>query len=462
MPTITTRETAFGARSGLTASAGTANGAAFSFISGPDGLMELVKDMRMSAVWAGLTAFIWYAFGALPLQIEIAAQLGLSPAQASNWVFIIWFAGSSVSILLSLICRIPLPVTWTLPGLVYLGTLGGQYSFAEIVGANLVAGIAIVALGVLGIGKRIMAWLPLPIIMGMFGGSILVFVTRMVNAAVEDAAVAGVTVASYLLGRFIGSPRVPPMGLAIGIGGIAVYCSGATSPEAVTWALPVLVTPEMTFSFSAILAIAVPMVVLAMGLGNVQGIGFLQAQGYRVPVTKVTVIVGLTSIVNAFFGGHAATVARAASAIIGGPEAGPRECRYWANIVAAALCFFIAFAASCVISLVEVLPRSFVVTLAALAILSSFPDALQKAFGSTLRFGSLAAFAVAATPFAIFGIASTFWALLAGVAASFLTERHDLIAYWRDARSSEPRRPVAPTPSRRPSAATERPERRLG
>ncbi len=82
-------------------------------------------------------------------------------------------------------------------------------------------------------------------------------------------------------------------------------------------------------------------------------------------------------------------------------------------------------------SLIAVLPRSFVVTLAGLAILASLQSALETAFGGKLRFGALAALAVAATPFAVFGITSAFWAILAGIAASFMAERGELLAYWR-------------------------------
>ena len=57
-------------------------------------------------------------------------------------------------------------------------------------------------------------------------------------------------------------------------------------------------------------AVTLPMVVLAMGLGNVEGLGFLLAQGYRVPVTVVTLVAGINSVVNAVFGGHPAIVAR--------------------------------------------------------------------------------------------------------------------------------------------------------
>ena len=365
------------------------------------------------------------------MHLEVAGQLGLNPSQSSSWIFVIWFSGAITSIALTLYYRIPIPITWTIPGLIYLGTLAGQFSFPEIVGANLMAGIAILILGAFGIGERIMAWLPLPIVMGMFAGSIPVYVTRMVAASVADVLVAGVTLAAYLVGRFIASPRVPPMGLAVVIGGIAVFAFGEISTQVVSWSLPDLTVPGFRFTLSSFIAISLPMIILAMGLGNVQGLGFLLSQEYRVPITAVTITTGLNSMVNALLGGHPATVARTGAAILAAPDAGPKETRYWANVIAATLTISIALGAGTLSSLLAVLPRTFVVTLAGLAILSSLQSAFETTFGGKLRFGALAALAVAATPFAVFGITSAFWAILAGIAASFMAERQDLLAYWK-------------------------------
>ena len=395
------------------------------------GPRRLVGDFNMAALWAGLTAFVWYGFGALPLHLEVAGQLGLSAQQSSSWIFIIWFGGAITSIALSLYYRLPIPITWTIPGLIYLGTLAGQFSFPELVGANLIAGVAILVLGAFGIGARIMAWLPLPIVMGMFAGSILVYVTRMVAASVEDVLVAGITLASYLTGRFIASPRVPPMGLAVIVGGAAVFAFGDSATEVISWSLPDLALPGIDFSLPAFIAISLPMIVLAMGLGNVQGLGFLMAQGYRVPITAVTVTIGLNSVFNTLLGGHPATVARTGAAILAGPDAGPKQGRYWASVIAATLTISIALGAGTLSSLLAALPRSFVVTLAGLAILASLQSALETAFGGKLRFGALAALAVAATPFSVFGITSAFWAVVAGLAASLMAERHELLAHWR-------------------------------
>ncbi|MCH8055036.1 MAG: benzoate/H(+) symporter BenE family transporter [Deltaproteobacteria bacterium] len=389
-------------------------------------------DFNAAALWAGLTAFVWYAFGAVPLHIAVSEQLGLSTAQTSSWIFIVWFSGAVSTIAMSFYFRQPIPITWTIPGLIYLGTLADRFSFSELVGANLVAGLLLLVLGFLGVGGRIMRWLPLPIIMGMFGGSILTYVIRMVAATVEDFAVAGVTVGGYLLGRLIRSPRVPPVGLAVIGGGIAVAFIGTTEAKLVEWTLPVLAIPEMSFSLSSIIAVSLPMVVLAMGLGNVQGIGFLLAQGYTISVNSVSTVVGINSVVNALLGGHPATVARTGAAILASPDSGDISGRYWAAVISAALTIVLAFAATPVASLLNVLPKTYIFALAGLAILSSLQDALEKSFGGKMRFGALVGFVVAATPFAVLGITSAFWAILAGFGASLLAERQELLAHWRE------------------------------
>ena len=392
-----------------------------------------LADLAPAAFWAGVTAFIWYAFGAVPLHLGVSDQLGLTAAQTSSWIFIVWFSGAVSSIALTLHYRQPIPITWTIPGLVYIGTLAGDFTYAEVVGASLLTGALIVALGIVGVGGWIMRWLPLPIILGMFGGSILAYMTRLVGATAEHFAVAGAAVAGYLVGRVLRSQRVPPVGLAIVTGGVAVAVTGEIqSAQAVAWTLPQLAVPSISFSTPAFVAITLPLLVLSMGMGNVQGLGFLAAQGYQVPVNRITVVVGINSLVNALLGGHPAIVARTGVAIVASPDAGPIARRYWANLVAAGLTVVIALAAMPVSSLLAVLPRAYIVTLAGLAILPAFQDALEKSLGTgRLRMGTVVAFLVAATPLTFVGITSAFWAIVAGLMISVLVERDDLFQYWQ-------------------------------
>jgi benzoate membrane transport protein len=140
-------------------------------------------------------------------------------------------------------------------------------------------------------------------------------------------------------------------------------------------------------------------------------------------VNAISIAVGVGSIVNALLGGHQASVGRGATAIVGGPDAGPAEGRHWAAVIASALALLIALTAGLVVSIVGALPPSFVAVVTGLAVLSTFQDSLQRALGGAFRTGALVAFLVAATPFTAAGLGSSTWALLAGVAVSLAVDR---------------------------------------
>ena len=269
----------------------------------PAGRPNLLRDVNAATAWAALTAFAWFAFGMVPLQVVATARLGLGPGASASLMCSVWLAGAVATLALSLAYRQPIPITWSTAALIYLVAMAGRFSLAELMGANLIAGILIVLLALLGIGKRLLVWLPVPLVMGMFAGSVLGDMTRMVAVTRADGLVVGTTVAGYLLGRRLQSPRMPPLGLAVIAGALVVVVAHRVTPAPMAWGLPTLAVPAMRFSVPAVIAVSLPLVVLAMGLGNVQGLGFLHAQGYKVPATPVTVVVGLTSVVSALFGG---------------------------------------------------------------------------------------------------------------------------------------------------------------
>jgi benzoate membrane transport protein len=83
-----------------------------------------------------------------------------------------------------------------------------------------------------------------------------------------------------------------------------------------------------------------------------------------------------------------------------------------------------------------VLPKTYIFAIAGLAIVSSLQDALEKALIGKMRFGALVAFAVAATPFAVAGITSAFWAIIVGLLASLLVEPKHIFEFWARNESS--------------------------
>jgi benzoate membrane transport protein len=394
-------------------------------------LRDLARDTNAAAVSAGLATFILCVFSALMLQLAVLSEIGFDSRLASSSVVITWLTSALGSIFVSLRYRQPIPVGWTLPGLIYLGAVAPRFTPAELAAANLAAGLVILVFAFLGAGERLMRWMPLPIVMGMFAASTLGYMTRLVQVTVDEGIVAGATVAGFLIGKILGRPRLPAMLLAVISGGIAVALSGSFASNTIEWQAPALVVPALDFSPSALLAVSMPLALLTLGLGNAQGLGFIAAQGYRVPVRGVSVLIGMSSVANALFGGHPAAVARVSSAMLGGDDAGPKSGRYTGSIIAGVLFLTVALAAPLVIAVVTMLPSAYVLALAGLGILAAFQGALEKAFSGPLRFGAVIAFAVAATPFTIAGIPAAFWAILAGCAASYACERNELHAAWR-------------------------------
>src|SRR5262249_20343856 len=153
----------------------------------------------------------------------------------------------------------------------------------QIAAADLVAGLCIVVLGAAGIGSKVIHLVPLPILMGMFGASILEYETRMVNSISAEVWIAAPMVAAYVAGRWWNHRQVPPVGLAVVAGGIAIAVLGKAGHLEVHSALPTLEVTSLDFSFKAILSVTVPMVVLVLGLGNVQSLGFMISEGYETP-----------------------------------------------------------------------------------------------------------------------------------------------------------------------------------
>ncbi len=388
---------------------------------------QFLRDVNPANVAAGVTAGLWYAFGAIPLQLNAAASLHLSAETSSSWFAIIWITGAVSSIPLSLRYRQPLAITWTIPGLVFLTTVGDRYTLPEIAGASLVAGVVILGLGLAGIGERLMHWLPLPIVMGMFAGSILSYATGIFSQFGAEPLVVGAALAGYLSARAASRSWLPPIGCAVIAGVVAAAIAGQVHPEAFQVAPPILVIGWPAINPGSLLTLSVPLVVMAIGIGNVQGIGMLVSQGYKPPINLITVIVGVNSIVNAFFGGHPSTVARNGVAIVAGDDAGPLDTRYVANVVASLCALAIGASATTASGLLAVLPFGLVASLAGLAILSALLDALQKTVKTDLPMGAFFALVIAASPLTLLGIGSAFWAIIGGLLVSLVVERVPLL-----------------------------------
>jgi benzoate membrane transport protein len=390
-------------------------------------------DANGANLAAGMTAGLFYAFGAIPIHLEAMARLGLSSSAAVSWFFITFTTSAMGSFFLTIRYRLPLPIGWSIPALVFLAGTDDRYNHAEITGACLMAGVAIVAVGLLGVSEHLMRLLPLPIVMGMFAGNVLGIVSGAFKYLETQPWVVGAAIAGYVGARLVGRSWCPPVAGAFVAGLIVSAVTAQVRPDAFEWSAPSAALIRPQFDPMSVLALSAPLVVMVIGMGGVQGIGYLVCEGFRPPVRLLTVWIGMTTLVNAGFGGHVATIQNNGVAILGGPDAGPRHQRYVGSVVASVLACLLGLFAATASTLLAILPVGFVPALAGLALLSALLDALRKVTLTDLPMGAFFALAIAASRVTLFGISAPFWALVGGLIVSFLLERPALRQAWRAA-----------------------------
>ncbi|MCC6793245.1 MAG: benzoate/H(+) symporter BenE family transporter [Thermomicrobiales bacterium] len=393
----------------------------------------LLADINSENVAAGMTTGLFYAFGAIPVHLDAMSSLRLDASSASSWFFITFMTSAISSLILSLVFRMPLPVGWTMPGLIFLASSADHFTHAEMTGAVIATGIATIALGFLGIGERLMRWLPLPIVMGMFAGNVLSYVTGIFRQLEVQPTVVGATILGYLAARAARRVWCPPIvgSVVAGIGVAAI--TGQVQPSSFQWSAPIIEPVLPRFDPGSMLSLSVPLLVMATGIGNVQGFGVLSAQGYRPPVRLLTVWMGVTTLVNAAFGGHVSAIQHSGAALLGGAEAGPRDQRYMASVSASILAILLGLCAATAGTVMGILPPGLVPAIAGLALLTSLVDALGKTTRGDLTTGASFAFVIAASGVTLLGIGAPFWALIGGLGVSLILEHASLRTIWRAA-----------------------------
>ena len=391
------------------------------------GLRELPKRLNVATVGAAVVAAVFGCTGPALIIINGATEAGLSAQLISSWIFGVYVVGGSISLVLGLYYKMPVTGAWSIPGAVLVVAALQQFPFAEMVGAFLVAGALVLALGLTGLIRRVAAWLPFPIVMAMIAGALVRFATGVVDAAAAAPVIVGAAVAGYLLlSRYVKAVPGAVGALVVGVAAVAVVGDfGALEGGDLGLTPPVLVAP--VFDLGAVLAVGVPLAVLVIGAENAQAIGVLIAQRYRPPVNAMTVVSGIGGLLAPLFGGHNANIAGPMTAICASEQAGEaREGRYAATVLNGMLFIGFGVLAGAAVALVTALPAELVAAVAGLAMIGVLLTAFRGAFGEGhYQIGALVALVIAISEVSLLGVSSPFWALVGGVVASAVLEPRD-------------------------------------
>ncbi|WP_018963719.1 solute carrier family 23 protein [Coprothermobacter platensis] len=392
-------------------------------------ITQSAKDFGKSITPAGVgVAIAATLFGEGPvfLLLKLLNDAHLASNIAVSWLTIIFIVAGVFSIFASLYYRMPIQFGFSIPAVAIIGSALIRYPFSDILGAVLISGVIVFLLGVTGLFKWVLKYVPIPVIQGMIAGALVTYGIAVVKAIVADPIVAGGTFLIFIVFSLIPviSKRFPPILSALILGFVLALVAGKVNLSTITFSFSSLTFVTPTFSLDAILELTIPLAILTVGFGNIQAIGILKTQGYNPPVNSFVVLSGIGTIINSFFGGHNAVVGGPTIAMMAGPEIGEKDQRYSAAVLAGILMIIVAILSPIVLSFTRSVPSTLIDVVAGVAMLSVIANNFTQAFSSPLKMGALFALMTTLSGITLFHIGATLWAIIFGTIISLLLERN--------------------------------------
>ncbi len=386
--------------------------------------MQFFKDLSLSAFTAGFVAVLVGFTSSVAIVFQAAQAFQATPAQITSWMWALGLGMGLCSLLPSLWLRKPVMVAWSTPGAAVLATAGlaGGFSMAEAVGAFMVCAALITVAGVTGWFERIMDRIPMEIASALLAGVLARFGLQAFAAAQTALPLVLLMLGCYLLARRLLPRYAVVCTLAAAIVYVALRGQMAWSAVAFELALPQFTMPS--FTWSALVSLALPLFVVTMASQNLPGVAVMRATGYRMPVSGLITLTGLATLVLAPFGAFALNFSAITAAICMGPEAHENpERRYTAAVSCGAIYIVIGIFGAVVTGLLTAFPKELVVAIAGLALLGTIGNGLSVALRDEgHREAALITFLVTLSGVVIAGVGSAFWGVVAGSLALFVQQ----------------------------------------
>ncbi len=400
--------------------------------AGP-GEASLFSQLSRTHALSALVAFVFAVTGPIAVMLTVGVSGNIPANEIASWMFGAFTVNGVISVGFCLWYRQPLVFLWSIPGIVLVGNALEHLRFNEIVGAYLLTGVLIFGLGISGWLKRVAAWLPMPIVMGMVAGVFLQFAVNWIGSFKDGLAIAApMTVAYFACAAWAPLARkVPPVIAALLAGFAAMALTGGV-PAADVVALevvsPTIFVPE--FSWAASIELVVPLAITVLFVQNNQGIALLQAAGHEPPVNAITAFCGLGALASGIVGTVPTCLSGPVNGIISEDE--DKAGHYAAGVLVAVLLALFGMMAPLFTSLILAVPQAFIATLGGIALLKVLQGSFRTAFEGRLSMGGLIAFVVTVSDVSFLNVGAPFWGLVFGVAVSWAVETADVRAALRE------------------------------
>lgn len=391
------------------------------------GLRQIRSDFGLAYFANGLIGFIFSATGPVAIILSVGTRGGLSPAELASWIFGVFFVNGLLTLAMSWRYHMPLGFAWTIPGTVLVGPALQHLSFAEVIGAFYATSLLVLLLGMSGWVKRLMAALPMPIVMGMVAGVFLRFGLDLVRALYSDAAIAAPMVIAFvaLSALPVWGRRLPPLIGALLVGALAIALLGrldTSGLDGFALAQPLIQAP--VWSLGALVELVVPLAITVLVVQNGQGVAVLKAARHEPPVNAIAVACGIGAFFSAAVGAVSSCLTGPTNALL--TSSGERGRHYTAALTFGSFGVLFGLMAPTFTGLMLATPKSYIMVLGGLAMLRVLQGAFVASFGGgRFTLGALISLLVTVSDISLLNIGAAFWGLVAGFGFSWLMEKAD-------------------------------------
>ncbi|KAA1400120.1 benzoate/H(+) symporter BenE family transporter [Aeromicrobium ginsengisoli] len=369
-------------------------------------------------VSAGIIAMVVGYTSSFAVVLTGLAAVGANRHQAASGLLALCLTQAVGVVWLSRRHRIPIVLAWSTPGAALLAGMSAvDGGWPAAVGAFMLAGVAYVLTGFWPALGRLIGRIPAPIAQAMLAGVVLELCVQPVRSLVDNPGAIVPIALVWLIGVRL-APRwaVPAAFLTAGIViGIDMIRRG--EGIASSSLLPELSLTAPSWTWEAVVGIALPLYIVTMASQNVPGVAIMKSLGYDVPWRDTIVTTGIATVAGASAGGHSVNLAAISAALAAGPDAGPDKSRRWiASQSAGATYVVLAASSAALAALVAVAPAGVIATVAGLALLGTLADSLEGSMSQRKgREAAVVTFLVAASGITAYGIGSAAWAIVAGL-----------------------------------------------
>ncbi|WP_313548891.1 benzoate/H(+) symporter BenE family transporter, partial [Corynebacterium sp.] len=289
------------------------------------------SQSSLSAI-AGITTGLVGFLSSFVIVIAMMQNLGATDGQIASGLLVVCFAIGITTLFLSYTSKAPITIAWSTPGAALIAGAfatgeGDSEMFSRAMGAFIVAGILLIATGLIKPLAALVSRIPSEIAQAMLAGFLLAYCTEPVLVLATEPWLAGPVIVIWLIALWLAPRWAIPAAFVASC--VVIPLNFNTEAVEGISILPHLEFVMPSVDGAAIVNIALPLYLVTMASQNLPGLAILKAYHYKLPWKRSMVTTGFMSSIIAPLGGLTINLAAISAALSAGSESGVEHLKRW-------------------------------------------------------------------------------------------------------------------------------------